>query len=130
LIAVGIDILIRGLLLRAVGVFDVSLVCVWLGSDNALEKDELWVRGSLLTFIESLIFIIVMLTLETDTLHTMREQGTAAHVSAIMLCAFVVKCFLFCYIEGMDFFEGKGMEKASDEEESEDEPVTSEMHKV
>ena len=52
-----------------------------------------------------------MLTLETDTLHTMREQGTAAHVSAIMLCAFVVKCFLFDYIE-------RGMEKASDEEES------------
>ena len=130
LIAVGIDILIRGLLLQLGGNFDVSLVCVWLGSDNALEDWGFWLLGSLLTFMESLIFIIVMLTLETDTLDTMREQGTAAHVSAIMLCAFVVKCFLFCYIEGRFFFEGKGMEKASDEEESEDEPVTSEMHKV
>ena len=130
LIAVGIDILIRGLLLRNNDIFDVSLVCVWLGSDNALENKGAWSVGSLLTFIESLIFIIVMLTLETDTLHTMREQGTAAHVSAIMLCAFVVKCFLFDYIEGFWIFKDEEMEKASDEEESEDEPVTSEMHKV
>jgi hypothetical protein len=123
LIVVGIDILCRGLFLQNKSNFDVSLVCIWLGSDNAPEDRKLWGFGSFLTFMESLIFIIVMLTLETDTLHTMRKRGTAAHISAIMLCAFVAKFFLFDYIEVK-------MEKAPDDEESEDEPVTSEMHKV
>ena len=43
----------------------------------------------------------------------MRERGTAAHISAIMLCAFVAKCFLWFYIE-------EKMEIAPDDEESED----------
>ena len=105
LIAAGIDILIRGSILKLNAIndmFDVSLVCIWLGSDNAPEQVGLWLVGSFLTFIESLIFIIVMLTLETDTLHTMRERGTAAHITAIMFCAVVAKCFLLCYIEGME----------------------------
>ena len=83
------------------GVSDISGFFLWLGSDDALDFEVGWVLGSFMTFIESLIFIIVMLTLETDTLHAMRSRGTAEHISIIMLFAFLAKTVLYIYIGGM-----------------------------
>ena len=84
------------------------MTCLYLGSDNALNKEVAWVLGSFLTFLESLIFIIVMLTLETDDLHTLRARKTAQHLCYVMLCSFFAKTFLYYYIE-------KTMEKPKDD---------------
>ena len=101
---------------------DISLTCLYLGSDSALNDQEKWIAGSILTFIEALIFTIVMLTLETDDLHTMRTRRTASHLAYIMLCAFVAKTGLYCYVE-------KKMEEPKDEEpKSKDKEVVSAMH--
>ena len=72
---------------------------MYLGSDNALDNEDKWVIGSILTFIETVIFTIVMLTLETDDLHTMRSRGTAYHLTYIMVGAFIAKTGLYYYIE-------------------------------
>ena len=72
--------------------------------------------------LEALIFTIVMLTLETDDLHTMRTRRTASHLAYIMLCAFVAKTGLYCYVE-------KKMEEPKDEEpKSKDKEVVLAMH--
>jgi hypothetical protein len=106
-IVAGFDILLRGCMV-AVDTYeweidkdkiDISLTCLYLGSDNALNDKEKWFWGSLLTFIETLIFTIVMLTLPTKDLHTMRTRRTASHLAYIMLCAFVSKTYLYYYIE-------------------------------
>ena len=107
-IAVGIDVFLRVLkvtksriedIVRKIKSIDISMTCLYLGSDNALNNDKAWARGSLLTFIESLIFIIVMLTLDTDILHTLRTRQTAQHLCYVMLCSFFAKTGLYYYIE-------------------------------
>ena len=93
-----------------------------MGSDSALNDDDAWMLGPFLTFIEALIFTIVMLTLETDDLHTMRTRRTASHLAYIMLCAFVAKTGLYCYVE-------KKMEEPKEEEpKSKEKEVVSAMH--
>ena len=100
-IAVGIDVFLRGYVV-AKGEkkdIDISMTCLYLGSDNALNNDKAWALGSIVTFIESLIFIIVMLTLDTDILHTLRTRQTAQHLCYVMLCSFFAKTGLYYYIE-------------------------------
>ena len=99
-IAVGIDVLSRGFItLVSNNEINFSLTCLYLGSDNALNDEDAWVFGSFLTFLYSLIFIIVMWTLPTDDLHELRDRGTATQLSSIMLCAFVAKTCLYYFIE-------------------------------
>ena len=100
-IVAGFDIFLRGFVVSdgKKDEIDISLTCLYLGSDNALDDKDKWWWGSILTFIEALIFTIVMLTLETDDLYTMRTRGTAYNLTYIMLCAFVAKTGLYYYIE-------------------------------
>ena len=107
-IAVGIDVFLRVLvvtksriedIVRKIKSIDISMTCLYLGSDNALNNEGAWLLGSFLTFLESLIFIIVMLTLDTDILHTLRTRQTAQHLCYVMLCSFFAKTGLYYYIE-------------------------------
>ena len=117
-IAAGVDIAIR--FFAAGG--DISLTCLYLGSDNALNDEKKWRGGSILTFIEALIFTIVILTLPTTDLHTMRTRRTASNLAYIMLCAFVSKSFWYYYIENE-------LEEPKEEEpELEKKEVVSAMH--
>ena len=102
-IAVAVDMMLRGWIQSEgdVDKLDVSLFFLYLGSDNALDNEEIWQFGSILTFIETVIFTIVMLTLETDDLHTMRSRGTAYHLTYIMIGAFIAKTGLYFYIEAV-----------------------------
>ena len=79
--------------------YNFTLLFLYLGSDNAFDEEKLWRWGSCATFIEALIFTIVMLTLETDDLHTMRTHRTAYALACIMLFASVAKHYLYHYIE-------------------------------
>ena len=106
-IAVAVDMMLRVYIMglkEEEAVFDKnnldpSLFFLYLGSDNALDYVGRWFLGSFLTFIETVIFTIVMLTLETDDLHTMRSRGTAYHLTYIMVGAFIAKTRLYYYIE-------------------------------
>ena len=104
-IAVGIDCGLRLLSIKVYEVFsddakfDVSNYVLYLGSDYALSNDDAWVRGSLLTFIEAVVFIIVMFTLENDSLHSIRARGTALHITLFMIAALIIKTSLYFYIE-------------------------------
>ena len=91
-----------------------------MGSDSALNDDDAWMLGPFLTFIEALIFTIVMLALETEDLHTMRTRRTASHLVYIMLCAFVAKTGLYYYIE-------KKMEKPKDDDANYDKADTNDV---
>ena len=106
-IVAGFDIFLRAYLVAKIQYYwkidinkiDISLTCLYLGSDSALNDGGKWILGSFLTFIEALIFTIVMLTLETDDLYTMRTRRRASHLAYIMLCASVSKRYLYYYIE-------------------------------
>ena len=97
------------------------MTCLYLRSDNALNVVVFWILGLFLTFLESLIFIIVMLTLDTDILHTSRTRQTAQHLSYVMLSVFFVKTGLHYYIE-------KKMESPKDD--NVDTETQNEMHPV
>merc|ERR1711918_337289 len=84
---------------------DLSTSCLYMGSDNAIEGDEsenCWVSGSLINFVEMIIFVIVMFTLDTDDLHVLREEGAALHVTITMLLAGMFKFFLYFFIKDME----------------------------
>ena len=81
---------------------EISNYFLYLGSDSALENDKAWILGSILTFVEAMIFMIVMLTLEDDNLHTMRNYGTARNVSLILVGAFIAKTGLYLFIQRME----------------------------
>jgi len=127
-IAAGFDIFLRGYLVAKdshewkieIKKIDISLTCLYLGSDSALNDVKKWRWGSFATFIEALIFTIVMLTLETDDLHTMRARRTAYHLAYIMLCAFVAKTGLNYYIE-------KKMEEPKDDDANYDKADTNDV---
>ena len=77
-------------------------ICLFLGSDSFFEDKNMWMIGSILTFIEALIFTIVMLMLEANdetydvnTLQMMRTEGKAYNLTYIMLCAFVANCIMY-----------------------------------
>ena len=75
-----------------------------MGSDNAIEgedNDENWHIGSLVNFVEMIIFVIILFTLDTDDLHVLREDGIALHVTITMLVAGTVKFSLWYIVYGM-----------------------------
>jgi len=97
----------------------------YLGSDSAVGKDEAWKVGSMLTFVEAMISMIVMLTLEDDNLHTMRNYGTARNVSLILVGAFIAKTGLYLFIQRME----KPLSKADiDELQLQRKDVISKLH--
>ena len=61
-----------------------------------------WVLGSTLTFVEAIVFMIVMFTLDTDKLHSMRARGTALHIALFMIAGLLVKTGLYFYINGLE----------------------------
>ena len=122
LLSLVFDIFLRGFIVSGgqLGKINISLTCLYLGSDSALDDVKKWEWGSFLTFIEALIFTIVMLTLETDDLHTMRTRRTASHLAYIMLCAFAANTGLYYYIK-------KKMEEPKDESANYDKADTNDV---
>ena len=55
----------------------------------------------MLTFVEAIVFIIVMFTLDTGKLHSMRARGTALHITLFMIAGLLVKTGLYFYMENM-----------------------------
>merc|ERR1711871_654106 len=68
---------------------------------TSLDKENGWYRGSMLTFVEAFVFMIVMFTLDTDKLHSMRARGTALHIALFMIAGLLVKTGLYFYINGL-----------------------------
>ena len=100
-IAVGIDCGLRLLFVNVIDdvKFDISNYVLYLGSDYALSNNYAWWLGSSLTFIEAVVFITVMFTLENDSLHSIRARGTALHITLFMIAALIIKTGLYVYIE-------------------------------
>ena len=77
--------------------------------------------GSYLTSVEMWTFLIILLTLQTDDLHAMREGLEARNLVIICILTFISKTVLHLYIEGTEqgnqswiclnpkFFEGFGI---------------------
>merc|ERR1711991_126393 len=80
---------------------NISSFVLYLGSDTSLDKTVGWVLGSMLTFVEGFVFMIVMFTLDTDKLHSMRARGTALHIALFMIAGLLVKTGLYFYINGL-----------------------------
>jgi hypothetical protein len=98
-IAVGIDLVLRLLMSQ----LDVSLACLYAGSDNAIDGSDnagAWFGGSMLTFLEMMVFMIVMFTLPTNAMQDLRDQGTAVGITIFMIVSFVIKTVLWVYIHG------------------------------
>ena len=76
-----------------------------MGSDNAIEGEYSrigWFTGSFINFVEMIIFVIILFTLDTDDLHVLREDGIALHVTITMLVAGAVKFFLMFVTADME----------------------------
>ena len=98
-IAVGIDLMWR----LWASQLDVSLACLYAGSDNAIDDQnnaKAWQLGSRLTFLEMMVFMIVMFTLPTNAMQDLRDQGTAVGITIFMIVSFVMKTVLWIYIHG------------------------------
>jgi hypothetical protein len=78
---------------------DVTLSILYFGSDNALNDNSGWVRGSFMTALELFVFLIVINTLHTVELDIMREHNSVRDVSIISCCALLVKTILWVIIE-------------------------------
>ena len=78
---------------------DFTLSTLYFGSDNALSSTSGWVRGSFMTALELLVFLIVINTLHTVELDIMREHNSVRDVSIISCCALLVKTGLWRIVE-------------------------------
>merc|ERR1711988_286991 len=76
-----------------------------MGSDNAIDGKHNktgWTTGSFINFVEMIIFVIILFTLDTDDLHVLREDGIVLHVTITMLVAGTVKFSLWFIVDGME----------------------------
>ena len=79
----------------------ISEACLFFGSDNAFEDDYLWMMGCAITFVEMVVFQIVLFTIDASNnplLQAMRESGTARTLSIIIWVCFLVKHYTHYYI--------------------------------
>ena len=107
---------------------DLSSAGLYTGSDNAIDDEynaKCWIFGSMLTFLEMMVFMIVMFTLPTNAMQDLRDQGTAVGITIFMIVSFVIKTVLWVYIHGTlgdsDLFFGlkfKGMEPPKEDPDS------------
>merc|ERR1711916_301826 len=108
-IVVGLDFLFRLAVASKID-FDkiyssLSTSCLYMGSDNAIEgglSRQRWFIGSFVNFVEMIIFVIILFTLDTDDLHVLREDGIALHVTITMLVAGTVKFSLWYIVDRME----------------------------
>ena len=81
----------------------------------------------MLTFLEMMVFMIVMFTLPTNAMQDLRDQGTAVDITIFMIVSFVIKTVLWYYIHGTIDTDGdsilfglkiKGMEPPKEDPDS------------
>ena len=87
----------------------ISEACLFFGSDNAYEDDYLWMMGSAITFVEMVVFQIVLFTIDASNnplLQSMRESGTARTLSIMIWVCFLVKHYTHYYIGYKMFVAG------------------------
>ena len=91
------------------GLNSFSEACLFFGSDNAFEDDYLWMMGSAITFVEMVVFQIVLFTIDASDnplLEAMRESGTARTLSIMIWVCFLVKHYTHYYIGYKMFVAG------------------------
>ena len=106
--------------LRNEGLNYISEACLFFGSDNAFEDDYLWMMGSAITFVEMVVFQIVLFTIDASNnplLEAMRESGTARTLSIMIWVCFLVKHYTHYYIGYKMFVAGWNDESKPKEEE-------------
>ena len=78
-----------------------TMSILYFGSDNALNNNDGWLLGSLMTALELFVFLIVINTLHTVELDIMREHNSVRDISIISCCALLVKTILWIIIEDL-----------------------------
>ena len=94
---------------RNEGLNHISEACLFFSSDNAHDDDSLWMMGSAITFVEMVVFQIVLFTIDASNnslLQAMRESGTARTLSIIIWVCFLVKHYTHYYIGYKMFVAG------------------------
>jgi hypothetical protein len=111
-VVISIDFLLRCGFLLASNKFDFALSLMWLGSDNAMEKEDFWLLGSVGNIVLLFIFLIIINVLKTDDLNAMRQDYVVRDVTIVSCLALFAKTVLYNIVKEMEVKRDEGMEKS------------------